>query len=94
MSQLLKQLQSAKHEGYLKGLADGKEAEKAVLFIALNEIFNFGGDRLSKVEQEEQWIWKNEVFGNMDTGALHIQQRLNQIRGVDCKEGNDDKRSR
>lgn len=85
MSQFLKQLQAAKHEGYLQGLSEGKEAEKAVLFIALNETYNFGGDRLSKVEQEEQRIWNDEIFGNIDTGARHIQQRLNQIRGVDCK---------
>jgi hypothetical protein len=55
------------------------------MMIALNESFHFAGDRLAKVEAEEQKIWKDEIYGNTETGARHIEQRLNQIRGVKCK---------
>lgn len=84
MNNLIKQLQSAKRQGYLDGLRDGKETEKAVMMIALNEVYQFGGDRLAKVESEEKRIWKDEIYGNLDTGARHIEQRLNQIKGVWC----------
>ncbi len=84
MNQLLAQIKAAERRGYLNGLRDGKETEKAVMMIALNETYQFGGDRLAKVEAEEQRIWKDEVYGNLDTGAHHVVQRLNQIKGVQC----------
>ena len=83
MNHLLQQLATAKQAGYEKGIQQGREIQRAVDYIALNEVYKFGGDRLSKVEIAANEIYK-EVKGDTETGARHIVARLNQIKGVDC----------
>ena len=83
MNHLLQQLQIAKQAGYDKGVQEGREIQRAVDYIALNEVFQFGGDRLAKVESAANKVYA-EVKGDTETGARHIVTRINQIKGVNC----------
>ena len=90
MNALLKQLQSAKQQGYAKGVVDGKEFALSLVTVALNNLYGYGGDRIAKVEAEMQRLWDEEFKGDNETGARHLVQRLNQIRGVKCGNREDE----
>ena len=47
---LLQQLAAVKQAGYEKGVKEGREVQRAVDYIALNETYGFGGTMLAKVE--------------------------------------------
>lgn len=83
MNHLLQQINAAKQAAYAKGVNDGRVVQKAVDYIALNEAYQFGGERLAKVESEAAKIY-DEVRGDTETGARHLVERLNQIKGVKC----------
>lgn len=83
MNHLLQQINAAKQESREKGVQEGREIQRAVDYIALNETYGFGGTMLAKVESAANKVYE-EVKGDTETGARHIVERLNQIRGVNC----------
>jgi hypothetical protein len=85
MNNLIKQLQSAKQQGYLQGVAESREVTEALWAVALNEKFHFGANRIAEVKNEADELWKTEIQGNAEMGARHLVQRLDQIQGVKCE---------
>jgi len=82
MNAMLKQLKDAKQQGYEQGVIDGKEFGLCLASVALNNLYSFGGDRISKVEAEMQRLWNDEFKSDPESGARHLLARLKQIRGI------------
>jgi hypothetical protein len=51
-SGFLKKIEDAYYRGYREGLDAGRTVERAAFLILLNQEHGFGGERLSKLEQE------------------------------------------
>lgn len=84
MNKLLAQLKSAEQKGYAKGVVDGKEFALSLVTVALNNLYGYGGKRIAEVKTEMQILWDEEFADDTESGARHMVQRLNQIRGVQC----------
>ena len=78
----LKQVKQVKEESYRDGVWDGMRMGFNITAIALNHIFGFGEERLSRLEAKvqelvDEMITTNDPYVN----KVHIETAVKQIRG-------------
>lgn len=52
-----------------------------VVAVALNNLYGFGADRLSRLEAEVNRIIEEEFGNDMEKASYELAQRIEQIRG-------------
>ena len=78
----LKEIKEVKEKAYREGVWDGMRMGFNLTAIALNHIFGFGEERLSRLEAKvqdlvDEMITTNDPYVN----KVHIEKAVKQIRG-------------
>lgn len=76
-------LSEMKHTAYMAGFNEGKELERMVMVIALNEAYGIAGDRLKRLEPIMNEIWAEMKTDEPELFAAHLIKRAQQIKGVE-----------
>lgn len=67
---------------YKRGHDDGLDLALNLAAIALNDVFGYGGERLTRLERRIQELVDEVVaVGDPDVNRAHIEQRVKEIRG-------------
>ena len=81
-----KKLLQTKEKSYTDGVWDGMRMGFDIVAIALNHLFGFGNDRISRLEKKVQEL-VNEIVDTNDpvVTQVRIDRSLKQIRGKEWK---------
>lgn len=70
-------------EMYKKGYNDGIDLTLNIVAIALNDEFQFGAERMTRLETRVQKLFDEVIeTGDREVNQSHIRQRVQQIRGA------------
>jgi len=80
MNNLLAKLKESWHKGYVQGITDGRDFTLSLLTVTLNELYNFGNERINATNTKMQELWDKEFKDDPETGARHLMERIEQIK--------------
>lgn len=80
-------LKQTKNDAYADGVVSGMSMGFDLVAIALNHVFGFGNDRLTRLEKKVQELI-DEVVDTNDpiVTKAHLEKALEQIRGEEWRE--------
>lgn len=84
------ELQRRKQKKSADDTLQGVQFGLYVVAVALNNLYGFGADRLSRLEAEVNRIIEEEFGNDMEKASYELAQRIEQIRGkkVENKRAN------
>lgn len=77
----LKEIKEVKEKAYREGVWDGMRMGFNITAIALNHIFGFGEERLSRLEAKVQELVDEMLTNDPYVNKVHIETAVKQIRG-------------
>lgn len=77
----LKEIKEVKEKAYRDGVWDGMRMGFNITAIALNHIFGFGEERLSRLEAKVQELVDEMLTNDPYVNKVHIETAVKQIRG-------------
>ena len=75
------ELQRRKRKKSADDTLQGLQFGLYVVTVALNNLYGFGADRLSRLEAEVNRIIEEEFGNDMEKASYELAQRIEQIRG-------------
>ena len=75
------ELQRRKRKKSADDTLQGLQFGLYVVTVALNNLYGFGADRLSRLEAEVNRIIEEEFGSDMEKASYELAQRIEQIRG-------------